>query len=194
MINWNVDISLLPKYQTVKKYVQGMQQQAKKMDPSLRVTIIFKRTYEGIIAKLEKLTPYYTELVTIYPFFSEITELLNQTEVKGIEQQVLLDEVYKRVWSQAQHLGLEKDLVNLRSFLPKKTTKACEMLGEWCRLWQSYRTGLFQYEKFPQQLRTNNLCEQGFGKEKQAREASNLSKIYQYLVGCLRKVLLSESN
>ncbi len=169
-------------YQTVKKYIQGMQLQAKKMDPSLRITIIFKRTYEVISAKLEKLTPFYTELVTIYPFFGEITEILNQTELKGIEQQVLLDEVYKRVWSQAQHLGLEKDLENLRSFLPKKNTKACEVLGEWCRLWQSYRTGLFQYEKFPQQLRTNNPCEQGFGKQKQAIYRRSAKKEVGYMV------------
>lgn len=80
-------------YQTVKKYVHGMQEQAKKMDPSLRMTIIFKRTYEAIIPELDKLAPNYTEIVAIYPFFREITDILNQTELKGIEQQVLLDEV-----------------------------------------------------------------------------------------------------
>lgn len=56
------------------------------------------------------------------------------------------------------------------------------MLGEWCRLWVSYRTGLFQYEKFSQPFRTNNPCEQGFGKEKQAIYRRSAKKEVGYMI------------
>ena len=41
-------------------------------------------------------------------------------------------------------------------------------MGEWCRLWKSYLSGLFQYYNFPETIKTNMKLEQGFGKEKQA--------------------------
>ena len=55
----------------------------------------------------------------------------------------------------------------MRSFLPKKNTSFVEILGEWCRLWESYRNGLFQYAKFPIVVKTNNGCKTSFSQEKQ---------------------------
>ena len=39
---------------------------------------------------------------------------------------------------------------------------------EWCRLWESYLPGLFQYYNFPVVVKTNNSLEQGFSTQKQA--------------------------
>ncbi|KKN04724.1 hypothetical protein LCGC14_1094570 [marine sediment metagenome] len=41
-------------------------------------------------------------------------------------------------------------------------------MGEWCRLWESYHRGLFQYYNFPIEIKTNNSLEQGFSTQKQA--------------------------
>ncbi len=41
-------------------------------------------------------------------------------------------------------------------------------MTEWCRLWESYLPGLFQYYKIPITVKTNNSLEQGFSAQKQA--------------------------
>ena len=43
-----------------------------------------------------------------------------------------------------------------------------EILGEWYRLWKSYRNGLFEYYSFPELFKTNMVLEHSFSKEKQA--------------------------
>ncbi|OLS13720.1 MAG: hypothetical protein RBG13Loki_2654 [Promethearchaeota archaeon CR_4] len=84
-----------------------------------------------------------------------------------LEQQVALDDVYKRVWVAAQDRGLKADLEDLRTFLPGKKSTVADILGEWCRLWESYRPGLFQYVHFPRPVKTIGACETGFNQEKQ---------------------------
>jgi len=41
-------------------------------------------------------------------------------------------------------------------------------MGEWCRLWNSYLPGLFEYYKFLKPIRTNMELERMLSKEKQA--------------------------
>jgi hypothetical protein len=84
-----------------------------------------------------------------------------------LEQQTECDDVFKVIWTRAKEKGLKKSFSKLRSFLPKKSSKFPEILGEICRLWESYRPGLFQYRHFPKPIKTNNDCEVSFSRENQ---------------------------
>ncbi len=36
----------------------------------------------------------------------------------------------------------------LRSYIPRSSNTYLEIIREWLRLWESYRNGLFSYDKF----------------------------------------------
>ncbi len=55
-----------------------------------------------------------------------------------------------------------------KAFLPSKKKSSVEILGEWCRLWESYLPGLFEYYSFPKAVKTNIDLEKGFSVQKQA--------------------------
>jgi hypothetical protein len=50
--------------------------------------------------------------------------------------------------------------------MPKRIHTVIESMGEWVRLWGSYRRGLFVYKDFSIPAKTNNLLEQTFSKQK----------------------------
>jgi len=59
-------------------------------------------------------------------------------------------------------------LEECKAFLPSKKKSTAEILGEWCRMWNSYLTGLFEYFSFPKVVKTNVDLEKAFSVEKQA--------------------------
>jgi len=169
-------------YVQLKEYTENMREQAKKMDNSLRIIKIFNRTWKAILEELDKYSSIFRQISVIQPLFVEVFHILNDSQAEWLEQQVMLDEIYDKIWKEAKTQGLRKNLSDLRSFLPRKSTKSFEVLGEWCRLWESYRPGLFQYRFFHEPIKTNNGCEQGFGKQKQAIYRRSAKKEVGYLV------------
>ncbi len=153
-------------FEQLGKYVTGMEVKLRGVDPDHRATHILRRTAEALRAGLAGVQETYEATRTLAGYFEEIREVLAVVERHWLDQQVSLDEVYARVWMEAVERGLERDLPELRSFMPAKGTSVATILGEWCRLWESYRDGLFQYRHFPEPVRTNNGCEGAFSKEK----------------------------
>jgi len=154
-------------FEQLGAYVDKMDALARHMDPTFRFTIIFARTAAILRAKLEEVRDKYEEACLLFGLFGEIREELKDPGRSWLDQQDALDEIYRRIWTLARERGLDKERDEVRTFLPSKTKPLPDILGEWCRLWDSYKPGLFQYVHFSEPVRTNNDCENGFSTEKQ---------------------------
>lgn len=155
-------------YEKLTEYLKGMHTAIITLDPDFRITIIMKSTYNLLQKKLQEVSKIYTEVCHLNNYFQQIREALKDSQRNWLEQQQELDLIYQQIWTEVQQQDNNSELEKLRSFLPKKEFRIVEIMGEWCRLWESYRPGLFQYRYFPQPIKTNNACETGFSKEKQA--------------------------
>ena len=155
-------------YDTLAKYAAGMRGVLARLDPAYRFTGLFKDTVETLETALESVKSAYEDSCLLLALFQGVRAELADPARPWLEQQVALDDRYRNIWATARERGLEVDLGDLRTFVPGKETPVAEVLGEWCRLWESYRPGLFQYANFPKPVRTNGDCEAGFSKEKQA--------------------------
>jgi hypothetical protein len=154
-------------YETLQKSCKEMKKYLKQMDPEFRFTKIFSKTIRKINEVLKQSKTLYTEVKHLATSFEEIRGNFEDPTCQWLSQQVTLDDIYRELWGQAVSKGLPSDLVDLRAFLPSKSRSYVEILGEWCRLWESYRPGLFQYQNFPKPIKTNNGCENAFSQEKQ---------------------------
>jgi hypothetical protein len=152
-------------YEKLQEYTEKLREIAAKLEDSYRFTKIFKRTLHDLEEGVQKVEPYYRKIKLMQLFLTQIRDILKHTERGALEQQLLLDEIFGKVWEAAKNFGLDRDLSQLRAFLPKKNRSPAEILGEWCRLWESYRPGLFQYLHFPKAIKTNNQCENAFSQE-----------------------------
>ena len=137
------------------------------MDPKFRITKIHRRTVEEMETALEEVRPRYQEACLLRDFFAEVRKALADPGRYWVEQQQNLDDIYTGVWATAQEKGFGKDLGDLTTFQPGKNTDIAAILGEWCRLYDAYLPGLFQYVHFPIPARTNDACEESFSVQKQ---------------------------
>jgi hypothetical protein len=153
-------------YDKLIEYIAEMTQLAERMKDGMRFTIIFKKTIEQIKKELSKVEQTYLQARQLQGKFEPIRAGLEDPTRHWLDQQVSLDDIFADIWALALNNGLNKGFDELRSFLPKKDKEFHEILGEYCRLWESYRPGLFQYIHFPIPIKTNNVCENAFSTEK----------------------------
>jgi hypothetical protein len=154
-------------YETLSKYVENGRKSMKEIDPNFRASKIMKRTYDEISKKMESAKPWYEEAHRFSTWFQQIRALFNNNELVWQEKQRQLDLVFKDVYEIILSQNPDFKLEDCRSFLPGKNDNPMDIMGEWCRLWNSYLPGLFQYEQFPGSFRTNGDSERAFSKEKQ---------------------------
>jgi hypothetical protein len=154
-------------YEKLREYVGEMERLAGPLDPKARFTRIFEKTREVLARALETVRKQYEDARLLFDLFQPIREGLQDPKRNWLDQQVSLDDQYKKVWTLAKEKGLQKDFAELTTFQAHKDATLAEVLGEWCRLWESYRPGLFQYVHFPVAVKTNNGCESAFSKQKQ---------------------------
>jgi hypothetical protein len=154
-------------YGTLRNTCTDMKAYLERMDPTYRFTRIFSKTVTDIEKILKQTKIRYFEVQQLATTFEAIRVNLEDPTRVWIAQQVSLDDIYGELWVQAVSKGINDDFSKLRSFLPSKSRVFVEIMGEWCRLWESYRPGLFMYRYFLKPIRTNNGCESAFGQEKQ---------------------------
>lgn len=156
-------------FKELEKYVNEMNEQLKILDLSYRFTKILNRTATDLRDALDSVGQTYLETVELNEYFQSIRKTLCIDEFKNIhEREEQLAAVYKEIFSKALEENPTMRLEDCKSFLANKKSSKTEIIGEWCRLWNSYRPGLFVYTNFPIEIKTNNASENGFSKEKQA--------------------------
>lgn len=154
-------------FEKLTDYIKRGSQSMKEIDSQLRVAKIMKKTFNDLQEKLDEVHLIYDKVVNFNSWFQEIRDLFNNEQIVWQEKRRQLDLVFKEVYQKACKQMADFDLDACRSFLPGKKSTFIAILGEWCRLWNSYLPGLFQYEKFPGKNRTNGKNERAFSKEKQ---------------------------
>jgi hypothetical protein len=177
-------------YEKLTEYVAGMRGVLAGLDPAYRFTKIFRQTVEDVEAALGSVSVTYADSCLLFRLFQGIRGELADPARPWVEQQVALDDRYREVWTIAKKRGLDVDLGDLRTFQPGKKTSIPEILGEWCRLWESYRPGLFQYAKFPAPVRTSTDCELAFSMEKRRAFARMAKKQVGHVVETRGEVYL----
>lgn len=137
-------------------------------DPTLRFTKILTKTSSTLKTGLDEVESYYTASQELDHYFQQIRDIFGSEDMPQEARIDNLAKIYKTIFIEAYKENPKLNLADSKSFLASKKKSKIEIMVEWCRLWESYLPGLFQYYNFPLEIKTNNSLEQGFSTQKQA--------------------------
>lgn len=169
-------------YKTLDTYIMGVEARIAEMNPELRFTKIARKMASTIRESLLSVKAIFEEVQRLHQWFETVRGILAAENTPWQEQQRQIDEVYTLVYAHAQSLDPHFTLETCRAFQKSKNHTVVQILGEWCRLWNSYLPGLFKYQEFPGQFRTNIALEHSFSLEKQALIARVGKGIVRHMV------------
>lgn len=155
-------------YEKLTEYVDKMEDVLKDLDPNFRFTKILIKTAAALKNALKEVTCFYNDVCELSEDFQQVRQLLGENATSKEEKMEKLGKYYDLILAKAKKRVPDLKEEDLRSFLPDKKKSTVEILGEWYRLCESYRNGLFEYYGFPELFKTNLVLEHGFSKEKQA--------------------------
>jgi len=155
-------------YEKLTEYVNNMDEILKDLDPNFRFTKILSRTAATLREALNDVKWHYNDVRELNNDFQQIRQIFGENKTSKEKKVEKLGLRYDSILAKAKNRAPELKEEDLRSFLPDKKKSTTEILGEWYRLWESYRNGLFEYYIFPKLFKTNMVLEQSFSKEKQA--------------------------
>jgi hypothetical protein len=155
-------------YETLKNYANDMETVCNTLDPTFRFTKIMKNTITTLNEALAGVKRYYEDSKLLFEHFQKIRTVFGKETLSQEEKVDQLTEIYDEVFEIAKERDPTIKIDECKAFLPSKKKTTVEILGEWCRLWNSYLPGLFEYFKFPKAVKTNLDVEKAFGVEKQA--------------------------
>lgn len=155
-------------YEKLTEYVNKMDDMLKNLDPNFRFTKILNRTAATLREALNDVKCYYNDGFELNDDFQQIRQIFGETKTSKAEKVEHLGSRYDLILTKAKNKEPKLKTEDLKSFLPDKKRSTAEILGEWYRLWGSYRNGLFEYYSFLELFKTNMVLEQSFSKEKQA--------------------------
>ncbi len=155
-------------YETLTEYVRKMEAAAKDLDPSFRFTKILNRMIASLKAALSEVERHYHDACVLRDYFQQVRKALGDSETSKKEKEEQIGLFFDVIFAEAQKREPSLILEECKSFLPSKKKSTVEIMGEWCRLWNSYLPGLFVYYQFSKPIRTNMELERLFSKQKQA--------------------------
>ncbi len=150
-------------YENLKKYAEKMENAMIPLNLSFRFTRILKKRVIALKIALNEVKQKLEDACLLYGNFQQIRETLGEEKIKRLES------LYDAIFAAAKKRDPRLKLEDCKSFLPSKKKTTTEIMGEWCRLWNSYLPGLFKYYNFPKPIRTNMELERVLSKDKQAR-------------------------
>jgi hypothetical protein len=155
-------------FDTLDSYLKQWNSEIKNMNHEYRFTKIAKNTVSAIQTELDGVSNVVQEVKKLQSWFEQIRKNMAEIDQPWQEIQRNTDVIFQEVYQEACSLNPKFKLEDCKAMQPSKNHTVSQVLGEWCRLWNSYLPGLFKYVEFPGSFRTNNLLEQAFSQEKQA--------------------------
>ena len=155
-------------YETVEKYANDMETVCITLNPIFRFTKIMKSTISSLKKALAEVEHYYKDSKLLFRHFQEIRAVFGDETLSQEDKIERLGIMYDDIFTIAKKRDPTIELEECKAFLPSKKKSTVEILGEWCRLWNSYFPGLFEYFSFPKAVKTNLDLEKAFSVEKQA--------------------------
>jgi hypothetical protein len=154
------------------KFCDEMEDLLDHLPKNIQLSNIIRREQKKFSAALKKVEVDAKQAEIAFDAFQKMyTSLYNKKLAAGeIEEQ--LEEQFDSFWKLAKHYGFEGQRTELKSMLPNAKTSIAQYFAETTRLWDSYRTGLFQYQHFDagqfqsfQSFQTNVPVEKMFSME-----------------------------
>jgi len=155
-------------YKTLSEYVDKLERATEELEPSFRFSKILNQTISSLKEALQEVKGYYKDTCMLQEYFQNIRETLGDPDTSQKDKQERMGYIYDMILMEVERREPEFNLEECRAFLPSKKRTTVEIMGEWYRLWKSYRPGLFVYYEFSTPVRTNMELERLFSKEKQA--------------------------
>ena len=155
-------------FEELTDYQRRMTEILTDKDSTLRFTKILSKTSLVLKSALDEVEKYNKDSRELNCYFQQIKEVFDKEGGSQDKKEGSVAIIYETISTEAQEINPKIRLADCKSFLPKKTASKLQIMMEWCRLWESYRPGLFQYYHFPIVVKTNNPLEQGFSTQKQA--------------------------
>ena len=137
-----------------------------RLRPELRYTKIIARVAKTLEDVLDSTREAYGSVLHMLSAFNEVRELLMEPQMPRDARVRAISSIFNKLYRELEDEGFITDRSAIRSHLPRRGDSYADAVAQWVRLWDSYRVGLFQYYKFPLDVRTNVLVEHGFSLEK----------------------------
>ena len=155
----------LPLYRILKKYLGEIDETISKYSKKSRFYKIISKVVVSLENELKALQSLFFEDLFMYDTFKVLYELMYHSYIEKANRIQQIDNIFGKCWAVAKIKNPDVKLKDLRAFNPKASSTCSGILGEWCRLWNSYLPGLFTYYEFPIDQRTNIAQEQAFSQE-----------------------------
>lgn len=152
-------------YRVLKRYIAEIGEKIFDYSEKSRFYKILSKIVISLEIELKALHSHFFEDLLMYDTFKVLYELIYHPYIEKANRIQQLDNVFGKCWAVAKIKKPELNLKDLRAFNPKASSTCSQILGEWCRLWNSYLPGLFTYYDFPIDQRTNIAQEQAFSQE-----------------------------
>lgn len=155
-------------YETVEKYANDIAMARTTLEPTYRFTKIMSKTIASLKKPISELKQYYEDIKLLFEHFQDIRAIFGDDALSRDIKVKNLKYKYDEILVLAKVRTPTKNWEECKAFLPSKKRSTEEIMGEWCRLWESYVPGLFKYYDFPKAVKTNMDLEKAFSVEKQA--------------------------
>ena len=155
-------------YRSLKRYVSDMEKASDGLRSDSRFGKIYRRTIGELTTAITEVTSAFFEDLFMYDMFKLVYRLIYAPLLERVNRQQQLDDIFAKCWAVALNKDPALSMENLRTFNTSAQSLCPAILGEWVRLWNSYLPGLFEYYKFPSDIRTNVAQERAFSQEKTA--------------------------
>jgi len=149
----------------LKEFCDGIEAILPDLPQGIQLTNILEREiqkFRKIVKKVQERMEQVDEALTL---FKTMYALLYETTRNPTQLEQQLAEHFDVVGKLAQTYGLQTKREDLKSILPSSKHKIDVYYAEQVRLWDKYREGLFQYQHFSRDVRTNVFIEQLFSRE-----------------------------
>ena len=153
-------------YDKLNAYVLKIDKVVSLKDESHRVSKVLMGASDAIKQSLNEYRQLYEDCIELFEYFQKIRGILNGKYGNATTHKATFENYFVSLWEKSKNQEGISKYSDLKSTMPTYLMNKNEILHQWVRLSRSYSDGLFQYYKFPIQIRTNSKMEQKFGQEK----------------------------
>ncbi len=153
-------------YEQMRVYTAQMWEQASTLPEDYRMYKIFVREAEKWEKILDETQELYKQVCELFQRFRTIYGMLYSSKLTADKIEIQLEATFSEIETYLKKINPDYNRDELKSFLAKSSSSYEDILGEWVRLWHSYRQGLFIYPTFSQPIKTIIALEKGFGQQK----------------------------
>ena len=154
-------------FDKIKHYIEEFRHYIAQIPVDDRFSKIMGKTLTDLESGCSQVEQRYKHAKEGLTWFKFIHTILWKENLKKDIRIRELDKIFTAIKQRTLEINSNFEQQEAKSFLPSSKTPFWKILGEWNRLWRSYKPKLFEYYEFPQEIRSNVQMEQKFSCEVQ---------------------------